>query len=321
MGALAGGVASFFSSFGASIEATAEATTQVGATNEYYISDRLKAVWDPTKAVVVYDGVDIIPNCHLHIDYVGGYVTLPAAPVGAVTVDCWFFFMEALAGGHEWSVDPTAEKLDCTTFPNELNTNVIWKAFVAGLLSWKGAVKRHWWYSKASLTVDCTLDNSDLVWTWGDAGEAGNDESVVYVVAGNNTPLSIARVANLTTVNIATDAGGVATSTAEDILNYIEGDALGILFEMSYPGVQDGSGVVNAKAEADLTGGRSSGEELGKLATKVVCVFYIDVTTGSIQKLEGVCNLIGVDVNAPVGELIEGDLSFEGIGKLCYHTV
>lgn len=47
--------------------------------------------------------------------------------------------------------------------------------------------------------------------------------SVRYVVAGNNTPLSVAvSSSNAITVNLATDGGGVATSTAANVLAAIQ---------------------------------------------------------------------------------------------------
>jgi len=48
-------------------------------------------------------------------------------------------------------------------------------------------------------------------------GVTGNSVRVAHIVAGNNTPLSVTRSGKDITVNLATGAGGAATSTAAQV--------------------------------------------------------------------------------------------------------
>ncbi len=52
-------------------------------------------------------------------------------------------------------------------------------------------------------------------------GDAGNDITIELAVAGLNTPLSVAVVGTAVTVNLATDGGGAATSTAQEVIDAI----------------------------------------------------------------------------------------------------
>jgi hypothetical protein len=84
--------------------------------------------------------------------------------------------------------------------------------------------------------------------------------NVVYVVAGNNTALSVARTGAgtsgdpyIVTVNVATSAGGVGTSTAAQIKTAIEGDTdSNAIVEVALIGAV-GSGVVVAVPSTTLT--------------------------------------------------------------------
>lgn len=55
---------------------------------------------------------------------------------------------------------------------------------------------------------------ADITYTAVNQGTAGNAITITYVVAGNNTVLSVAVVGSAITVNLATNGGGAATSTA-----------------------------------------------------------------------------------------------------------
>jgi hypothetical protein len=108
----------------------------------------------------------------------------------------------------------------------------------------------------ASLTTALTGTNNDLVFTSKFQGAQGNTTRVRYVVAGNNTPLSISVTAQDITVNVATDAGGLATSTASQVLVAVNADASAKkLVTASLAAGNDGTGVVTALAYTNLTGG------------------------------------------------------------------
>lgn len=58
---------------------------------------------------------------------------------------------------------------------------------------------------------------ADITYTAVNQGTGGNAITVVYVVAGNNTALSVAVAGSAITVNLATNGGGAATSTAAQV--------------------------------------------------------------------------------------------------------
>lgn len=58
---------------------------------------------------------------------------------------------------------------------------------------------------------------ADITYTAVNQGTGGNAITVVYVVAGNNTVLSVAVAGSAITVNLATNGGGAATSTAAQV--------------------------------------------------------------------------------------------------------
>ena len=112
----------------------------------------------------------------------------------------------------------------------------------------------------ASLSTNLTGSNNDLVYT-AKAGaakfETGNDITVRYVVSGNSTPLSVSVSTNAITVNVATDSGGAATSTAAQVKAAVEASTpAAALVSVAHKSGNDGSGVVTALSATALTGGR-----------------------------------------------------------------
>lgn len=108
----------------------------------------------------------------------------------------------------------------------------------------------------ASLTTALAGANNDLKFTAETPGTGGNAITVEYSVAGNNTPLSIDVLANDITVNVATNVGGTAISTAASVMGAIneDGDASALVEATLAPG-SNGTGVVTAMAPTNLTGG------------------------------------------------------------------
>ena len=152
-----------------SVAATAEAMTIVGSTLEYYITNRAKCWWDPNLAVVVKDaGAPIIPS---RIDHAGGYVTLQAAPAGAVTVDVYYFTLEALGGAYGVDATLKADTKEVTTFSGTLNSAAAWREYVSLIQSWTMNVKRHFFYAKANFTTALGA-TKDLKWEWKDPNDS-----------------------------------------------------------------------------------------------------------------------------------------------------
>lgn len=108
----------------------------------------------------------------------------------------------------------------------------------------------------ASLTTALAGANNDLVFTANVGGTAGNSIRIRYVVAGANTPLTVTVSGSDITVNVATDAGSLATSTATAVKNAIaaSGPAGSLVTATNAPG-NDGTGVVAALSFTNLTGG------------------------------------------------------------------
>lgn len=124
---------------------------------------------------------------------------------------------------------------------------------------------------KASRTMGTS--NSQIVIQAKTAGVAGNGQSVVIVVAGNNTALSLSLSGSGSnsslTINSATNGSAAATSTVNDILAAILQDAnVSALFEGT-DGSGNGTGVIAAAALAFLTSG-SDGSEVFTTVAEVI---------------------------------------------------
>lgn len=124
---------------------------------------------------------------------------------------------------------------------------------IAQVLPWGNPIAR------ASLTTALAGANNDLTYTARLLGVAGNSITVAYVVAGNNTPLTVSVTGSAITVNVATDGGGAATSTANAVRNAVLASApASALVNVELATGNDGSGVVTALTATALTGGVSN---------------------------------------------------------------
>jgi len=84
----------------------------------------------------------------------------------------------------------------------------------------------------------------------------GTTNKVEIVVSGNNTPLSVSAAAPKLTINSATGPTGIATSTAEEIVDAVNDDAgAAALFTARLPPGSTGAGVTGALAETTATDG------------------------------------------------------------------
>lgn len=120
--------------------------------------------------------------------------------------------------------------------------------------------------TRATLSTNLTGTNNDLTYTAKAGGQeadsanyaAGNLVTVAYVVAGNNTALSVDVTDTDIVVNVATDGGGAATSTAAQVRTAVLADAdAANLVDVSLKTGNDGTGVVTALAETALAGGQN----------------------------------------------------------------
>ncbi len=96
------------------------------------------------------------------------------------------------------------------------------------------------------------------------SGVGGNSiSSSVVVPATAAAPLSVTVSSNAITINSATAAVGVASSTANEVVDAINAHSqASLLVQAGLPGTSDGSGIVAAAASAPLAGG-SAGVRVG----------------------------------------------------------
>lgn len=112
---------------------------------------------------------------------------------------------------------------------------------------------------KAALNSIMTDVNASIRFTADAAGTGGNAITVAFVVAGNNTPLTIGVVGNAITINVATNGTGVPTSTADQVIAAIaaSGPAQALVDAERGPNAS-GAGIVNAIALTNLAGGAAA---------------------------------------------------------------
>ncbi len=150
---------------------------------------------------------------------------------------------------------------------------------------------------KASVTLDCTNGNADIVITAVEAGTAGNGIKVqLKNPAGNNQALTVDLVDNAIVVSLATGVAGAITSTAAEVIAAINAslEARVLVVAANATG-SDGTGVVNAIAATALIDG--SAGSAGVTEAEGLLLSDVDVTYGS----------------APGAMLIHG---FVALGKL-----
>lgn len=109
----------------------------------------------------------------------------------------------------------------------------------------------------AALSTNLTGNNNDLDFTAVAAGAGGNDITVAYVdPAANDAALGVVVTDTAIVVNLATDSGGLITSTAADVDAAIDAlPAAAALVTPANKAANDGTGVVTAMAATALAGG------------------------------------------------------------------
>ncbi len=318
-----GQIASLFSTTGSSTAATGEGMTRLGSTVFVYITDRTKSWWDPYHVPVIKkDGTPLAASAIVRIYYAAGMVELAAWAAGTYTCDVYWHVPQALGGVYGFDFQPKADTKDITVFATTLNDPVVWRSKIKTLMDWTGTAQRHFFYGKAWVLMDCTLAHSDLIWTEKDWGEPGNLRSVEYIV-GTDATLQVAYNAGTKkyTVTVGT-TGTTPTSTAADIKAHVEADpVLDALVSVDYPAGETGTGIVNAKTAALMSGGRDQNTDFDSIGQIILVRAYLDITTGSLKMISGMCHLVGLPMDMKLEELYESDLSLQGIGPLLYHTV
>lgn len=112
----------------------------------------------------------------------------------------------------------------------------------------------------ATLVMDCGTDeSSDVVFTAVKPGAAGNSITIEYKDPRlANQALGVTVNGNSIIISLATDGTGKITTTAQDIINLINGDASASQLVTASQKGDKADGVVNAKQAVSLTGGLDS---------------------------------------------------------------
>ncbi len=108
----------------------------------------------------------------------------------------------------------------------------------------------------AGVAASATLGtgNSQLKLTNRLAGAFGNAYTLTIVVSGNNTALSVSLANNVYTVTSATNSGGSATSTVNDVIAALAANATISAKVLATAGTGSGTGVVGAGSIAFSSG-------------------------------------------------------------------
>jgi len=292
--------------------AEGEGMTQVGATLEYYITDRDKAWWDPTATTVIYDGVT--PVTPSRIDYAGGYVTLASTPSGAVTADCYYYELEALCGAYGVSATLKSDTKEVTTFSSTLNSAAAWREYVSTLESWTMNVKRHFFYGKASVTTAIETADANLKWEWSDPGTVGNAEALVYT--SNGAP-GVARDANVTTVTYTADS-----TTAADVKTLLEADpSLTLLWTLTYPTTDWNAGYHQGAVNpsVDISGGTDTSFNI--LADSESTAQTVTLTVAGLNSGATIAAAMQVAIRALGGAYSAVTVTYEGAPVTDYYLI
>lgn len=151
-----------------------------------------------------------------------GEVVLQVPPQPTDTVRCTYFFHRGdTAFTDDVSAQVTSEKAVLTSpgyapFSITTGVNDTFKLKVNG-----GAEKTVTFLPSPAVQAQVTIAGADsnggVTYKAVAYGTSGNSIQVRHVVAGNSTPLTISVTGSQITVNVATDSGGLATSTATAI--------------------------------------------------------------------------------------------------------
>lgn len=125
---------------GTSTAMTGEAVTLSGSnpTKRFLITNAAKRVIDPDTAVVVKDGVSVVPAANYVINYMMGYGTFVAySPSGTITVDGAYLPTYAIAQCRSASYSVKMAELDVSVFSSSITSQQL----KMGQISADGAIE------------------------------------------------------------------------------------------------------------------------------------------------------------------------------------
>lgn len=155
----------------------------------------------------------------------------------------------------------------------------------------------------AYLTVG-TPSTDAITFYYKAAGTAGNSFEVEILVAGTDTPLSVAETASKLTINSATDGGGAATSTPAEIVAAIDAlnSGAGSTYVFAYA---DGTSAVSAATATTLANGIAAGSaarvaKMGVTPSRVAG-YYVTVASEDYQVFSSGSDLYGISLQGSGG--------------------
>jgi len=107
---------------GTSTAFTGEACTQIGATLVYQINTAAKRCWNPSVAVTVYDGGDLVAASGYTLNYLYGKITFTEAPAGAVTVTGEYMPLHEIGTVRGFSLSVSCGAEDSTVMGSAVTT-------------------------------------------------------------------------------------------------------------------------------------------------------------------------------------------------------
>ncbi len=123
----------------------------------------------------------------------------------------------------------------------------------ADVLAQGGRLGSYGTYLADSITTALTGTNNDLMFTLTDPEALGVAAvTIAYVVAGTSTPLSVSVTGRAVTVNVATNGGGAATSTAAQVRDAVNADVGAAALVRASSGEALATGVVTALAATTI---------------------------------------------------------------------
>lgn len=163
--------------------------------------------------------------------------------------------------------------------------------------------------ANAILTVSGADIDGDINYSAVNVGISGNDIIIEHKDPANvSQPLSISVVGNTITVSLATDIGGIITSTGSDVVNAINADINANVL-VSAANVGTGLSLVIATSPTNLIGGDS-------------VVTYTATILGELVTIDGVTAQTFTDlINSVNGQLSLTNLTLDGSGILITNNI
>jgi hypothetical protein len=295
--------------------------SRVGTTLWYQVASLTNAYWDQVHTPTIKDGGVAIPAANvLEVDWTAGAVRLSTAAAGAVTADHYKFACAQVGGFNSHEITENMEQADTRCYEDFDGDGVLIadETYCATQYAAEGKGSG-FWTSVDSVLTESQGSNKDLVYTSRLFGTLGDFISREYQTAGNNTPLSVVVSGNDIIVHNATDAGGVATSTALQIMEKIRASpSASALVRVKLAVGSTGAGIPGTQAHTHLSGGVNP-DLKDQIGQDLVAVFYHDKGT-ALARSTGIITFkkLGRDIKS-LKDLVGMTLEFNFQGMVYDH--